>query len=102
MSRATRPPPSKSGRAPKREPGDDDDGYSPVEPIARGTLVALTAAVCIQTEKRVPEMGKKSRHLSRVAADLEMAFIVHRPKAETDRLCLDVAALAIRIFEQGD
>lgn len=69
----------------------------PLEPV---TLDALQATVFLQNHRRAP--GLKSRHLSRVATDLELAFIEKRPKKLTDRLCLDIAAMALRILEQGD
>jgi hypothetical protein len=60
----------------------------------------LRVALCLQNSH--PRHGLKSRHLSRIATDLELALIEKRPKDETDRLCLDVAATALRILEQGD
>jgi hypothetical protein len=86
-----RPAPRKSGRAPKRERSDVLDGL---------TLDALQAEVILQNHRR--RHGLKSRHLSRIATDLELALIEKRPKDVTDRLCLDVAACALRILEQGD
>ena len=97
----SRPSPRKSGRAPKREPHDS------VPPTALAsleelTLDALRAAVFLQDIRRTPDVGPKSRFLSQIATDLELALIERRPKELTDRLCLDVAATALRILEQGD
>jgi hypothetical protein len=94
MSR--RPPTRKSGRAPKSE------SYLPIEPIDPLTMQALEAAVYIQNVKGVPDVGTKAAHVSRLASDLELACVLKKPKDETDRLCLDVAALALRLLEQGD
>jgi hypothetical protein len=87
----SRPAPRKSGRAPKRDV---------IEPH---TLDALKAAVVLQNHRRGGHgHGLKSRHLSRIATDLELAFIEKRPRELTDQLCLDIAATALRILEQGD
>jgi hypothetical protein len=65
-------------------------------------LRALEATVHVQNLRRTPDVGPKSRYLSRIAADLELALIEKRPRELTDRLCLDVAATALRLLEQGD
>lgn len=96
MTRPSRVPPRKSGRAPKLE-------AAPIEPLEPLTLQALKAAVYIQNDQGPRATGKsKARHLSNAAADLELALILKKPKELTDRLCLDVAATALRILEQGD
>jgi hypothetical protein len=92
----SRPAPRKSCRAPKRE-RIDLELSEVLEPL---TIDGLKAAVYLQNRRR--HAGLKSRHLSRIATDLELAFIEKRPKDYTDRLCLDVAATALRILEQGD
>jgi hypothetical protein len=88
----------KSGRAPK--------GHGPIvvglEPL---THDALDAAVYLQNSRPPAGLGRRrprSRHLSRIASDLELAMIEKKPKEVTDRLCLDIAAMALRILEQGD
>jgi hypothetical protein len=83
---STRPAPRKSGRAPRRPP---------LEPE---TLDELHAALS-QSQRR---HGPRSRYLSRVAADLELAIIERRPQALIDSLCIEVAATALRIRQQGD
>lgn len=95
-SMTSRPAPRKSCRVPKRERIDTELG-AVLEPL---TIEGLKAAVYLQNHRR--HAGLKSRHLSRIATDLELAFIEKRPKDYTDRLCLDVAATALRILEQGD
>lgn len=87
-------PHRKSGRAPK---SDRLSGH-----IEQLTLDALDAAVYLQNAKGVPDIGRKSTHLSHTALDLELALIDKKGKDETDRLCLDIAATALRILEQGD
>ncbi len=89
---ASRPIPRKSGRAPKLP-----DLPEVLEPE---TLDALKAAVFLQNRRRAH--GLKSWRLSRMAADLELALIEKRPDDRIHRLCLDVAATALRILEQGD
>jgi len=89
----SRPAPRKSGRAPKQEPLDS---------LLQVTLDALLAAVFLQNLLGTPDVGPKSRFLSQIATDLELAIIERRPKELTDRLCLDIAATALRILEQGD
>jgi hypothetical protein len=84
----------RSGRAPK--------GERPIEGLEALTHEALDAAVFLQNHTPAPGKGPKSRHLSRIASDLELAMIEHKPKEQTDRLCLDIAATALRILEQGD
>jgi hypothetical protein len=84
----------KSGRVPK--------GERPIDGLEPLTHDALDAAVYLQNHRLTPGKSPKSRHLSRIATDLELAFIERKPKDETDRLCLDVAATALRILEQGD
>lgn len=95
-----RPAPRKSGRAPKREP--DEVTVTALDSLESVTLEALRAAVFLQNLHRTPDVGPKSRFLSQIATDLELALIERRPKELTDRLCLDVAATALRILEQGD
>jgi hypothetical protein len=94
----SRPAPRKSGRAPKRDQID----IELVEALEQLTVDALRSAVHAQNQRRGHGHGLKSRHLSRIATDLELALIEHKPKDVTDRLCLDVAACALRILEQGD
>lgn len=89
----SRPAPRKSGRAPKPEP---------LHSLEQVTLDALYAAVFLQNLRGTPDVGPKSRFLSQIATDLELALIERRPKDVTDRLCLDIAATALRILEQGD
>ena len=90
---SSRPAPRKSGRAPKQ---------GPLESLEQITLDALYAAVFLQNLRRTPDVGPKSRFLSQIATDLELAIIEKRPKELTDRMCLDIAATALRILEQGD
>jgi hypothetical protein len=40
--------------------------------------------------------------LSRTASDLEQAIILRAPPLEIERLCIECAALALRIRENGD
>ena len=92
-------PARKSGRVPK--------GERPIDGLEAITHDALDAAVFIQDHQRASRRGlefrgPKSRYLSRIATDLELAFIERKSKDETDRLCLHVAATALRILEQGD
>lgn len=98
---SSRPAPRKSGRAPKPEPLDSTPA-SALESLEAVTLDALCAAVFLQNLHRTPDVGPKSRFLSQIATDLELAIIERRPKELTDRLCLDIAATALRILEQGD
>lgn len=94
-------PPRRSGRAPRFEP--TDELFAPFDPPVPGEILrALEATVHVQNLRRTPDVGPKSRYLSRIAADLELAFIEKRPRELTDRLCLDVAATALRLLEQGD
>ncbi len=95
----SRPAPRKSGRAPKREQSEPPTALDSLELL---TLDALRAAVFLQNLKRTPELGPKSRYLSEGACDLELAIIEGQPKDVIDRLCLDIAATALRILEQGD
>jgi hypothetical protein len=83
----------KSGRVPK--------GERPIEGLEPLTHDALDAAVFIQN-RAGPTRKPKSRELGQIATDLELAIIDRKPKETTDRLCLNVAALALRILEQGD
>jgi hypothetical protein len=89
-----RPPRRQSGRAPK--------ALLPFRALEALTHNALDAAAYVQNTKGTPDVGPKSRYLSRIATDLELAIIERRPKDQTDRMCLDVAATALRILEQGD
>ena len=73
--------------------------WEPLDPL---TVDALQAMVFLQNERGVPDRGSKSQHLSRIVSDLELACVVKKPADEVERLCLDVAALALRILEQGD
>ena len=88
---SSRPAPRKSGRAPKRDALDS---------LLQVTLDRLCTVVTLQATKG--GYGLKSRHLSRVATDLELAFIERKGKDLTDRLCLDIAATALLILERGD
>jgi hypothetical protein len=83
----TRPAPRKSGRVPRSSPALELD-----------TLDALHAALS-QSPRR---HGPRSRHLSQLAADLELAIIERRSQALIDSLCIDVAATALRIRQHGD
>lgn len=91
----------KSRRPPRFEASDEF--FAPFEPPIPGeVLQALKVTVHVQNLRKVPDVGPKSRYLSRIAADLELAIIEKRPREQTDRLCLDVAATALRLLEQGD
>jgi hypothetical protein len=80
-----------------------DELFAPFEPpLADEVVHALKVTVHVQNLRAVPDVGPKSRFLSRIAADLELAIIEKRPRELTDRLCLDIAATALRILEQGD
>ncbi len=94
-----RPAPRKSGRAPKR---DDSEPPTALDSLERDTLEALRAAVFLQNMRKLPDVGPKSRHLSDCVCDLEMALIDKQPKEITDPMCIDIAALVLRIREQGD
>jgi hypothetical protein len=87
----TRPTPRESGRVPKPELGSV---------LAPSTLEALRAAVTRQNARR--GVGLKSRQLSHVASQLELALIEGRPFEQIARLCIDAAALSLRLLEQGD
>jgi hypothetical protein len=90
-----------SGHAPRFSASDEY--FAPFDPpIGDELLHALAVTVHVQNLRHVPDVGPKSRYLSRIAADLELALIEKRPKELIDRLCLDVAATALRILEQGD
>jgi hypothetical protein len=83
--------------------GATDELFSPFDPpLGEEVLHALKVTVHVQNLRNTPDVGPKSRFLSRIAADLELAFIEKRPREVTDRLCLDVAATALRLLEQGD
>jgi hypothetical protein len=90
-----------SGRAPRYS--GSDEFFAPFDPPIDGELLrALAVTVHVQNLRGTPDVGPKSRFLSRIAADLELALIERRPKEVIDRLCLDVAATALRLLEQGD
>jgi hypothetical protein len=93
----SRPAPRKSGRAPK-----SDRGAQLIGVLEPATLQALEAAVYLQNQRHVPDVGPKSRYLSEGACDLELAIIEGQPKHVIERLCIDIAATALRIREQGD
>ena len=94
-------PPRRSGRAPRFEPSDEI--FAPFDsPLSGETLRALEATVHVQNLRHTPDVGPKSRYLSRIVRDLELALIAKQPREVTDRLCLDVAATALRLLEQGD
>ena len=95
----SRPAPRKSGRAPKH---DDSLPVTALHSLEQITLDALYAAVYLQNLRGTPDTGPKSAFLSQIATDLELALIERRPRELTDRLCLDIAATALRILEQGD
>jgi hypothetical protein len=95
-----RPAPRKSGRAPKREP--DEVVATPLDSLERVTLDALLAAVFLQNLRSAPDTGTKSSCLAELASDLQLALLQKMPKDHTDRLCLDLAAMALRLLEQGD
>jgi hypothetical protein len=91
----------KSGRAPRF--AGSDEFFGPFDPPLTGEIMrALEITVHVQNLRHVPDVGPKSRYLSRIATDLELAIIERRPREQTDRLCLDIAATALRILEQGD
>jgi hypothetical protein len=92
-----RPAPRKSGRAPKREADELVEVLEPLEPV---TIKALETAVSRQNQRR--QHGLKSRRLSRIATHIELALIEKRPKDLIERLCIEAAATALRIKEQGD
>lgn len=80
-----------------------DEFFAPFDPPIPGeTLHALKITVHVQNLRHAPDVGPKSRYLTRIATDLELALIDKKSKQETDRLCLDIAATALRILEQGD
>jgi hypothetical protein len=80
-----------------------DELFAPFDPpLNEEILHALKVTVHVQNLRKVPDVGPKSRYLSRLAADLELAIIEKRPKELVERLCLDVAATALRLLEQGD
>jgi hypothetical protein len=80
-----------------------DEFFAPFDPPIPGEVLrALEITVHVQNLRHVPDIGPKSRYLARIATDLELALIEKKSKQETDRLCLDVAATALRILEQGD
>jgi hypothetical protein len=70
--------------------------------LQQETLSALLDHVTAQNKRVRDNDGSKARQLSDLCADLELSVVVKSPKVETGRLCLEVAALALRIFEQGD
>lgn len=89
----------------KRPPrfGASDEFFAPFDPpLPEEVLHALKVTVHVQNLRGTPDVGPKSRFLTRVATDLELAIIAHKPKDQIDRLCLDVAATALRIIEHGD
>ena len=101
MTDSTAPPRRRSGRAPRFE--STDEIFAPFDPPVPGEMMrALEATVHVQNLRRTPDVGPKSRYLSRIVRDLELAIIEKRPREVTDRLCLDIAATALRILEQGD
>jgi hypothetical protein len=101
MTMTDRAAPRRSGRAPRFGPANEF--FAPFDPPVPGEILrALEITVHTQNLRNTPDVGPKSRFLSRIAADLELALIERRPKEVTDRLCLDVAATALRILEQGD
>jgi hypothetical protein len=97
MTRPSRPPPRKSGRAPRMAAPAPD-----AQDASLPTFSRLSRAMQVQNARKVPDTGTKSRHLTRIATDLELAFIRRQPREVTDQLCLDIAATALRILEQGD
>jgi len=94
-------PHRRSGPAPRRS--STDELFDPFEPpLEEEVLEALRVTVHVQDLRNVPDVGPKSRYLSRIAGDLELAIIEKRPKELVDRLCLDVAATALRLLMHGD
>lgn len=90
-------------RRPPRESGPAPRGEGPsVAGLELETHHALDAAAFVQASKEGLHRRSRSARLSRLASDLELAIIEKRPPARTNRLCLDIAALALRILEQGD
>jgi hypothetical protein len=74
---------------------------APEEPgLSPATIAALQSRVVEQSRERLGR--SKSQRLSRVASDLEQAIILRAPQLEIDRLCVEVAALALRCRENGD
>ena len=105
------PAPRQSGPAPRFAEFDaTDEMFAPFEhrferqpgAMPGPILHALQVTMHVQNLRRTPDVGPKSRYLSRIAADLELACIEKRPRELTDRLCLDIAATALRLLEQGD
>jgi len=105
------PAPRESGRAPRIETRETtDELFEPLDPFTQPLsrqlpgpiLRALETTVHVQNLRGTPDVGPKSRYISRIAADLELALIEKRPRELTDRLCLDIAATALRLLEQGD
>lgn len=97
----TDPPARRSRRAPRF--AAIDEYFHPFDPPIPGEILhALEVSVHVQNLRHIPDVGPKSRYLSRIATDLELAIIERKSRQETDRLCLDVAATALRILEQGD
>jgi predicted lipid carrier protein YhbT len=66
------------------------------------TVEALLDQVFCQNSSEPEHAGSKARRLSDLCADLELSVIIKAPQSVTGRLCLEVAAQALRIFEQGD
>jgi hypothetical protein len=88
MSR--RPPPRKSGRAPRREA------------LQPGTVDALLGRVRSQNAREPLHAKSKARRLAKLCSDLEVSVIMHAAPHVTAELAIDVAAFAMRIYEQGD
>jgi hypothetical protein len=87
-----RPPPRKSGRAPRRE----------AAALALETLEALMHRMCEQNAAEPLHATSKAHRLVKLANDLEVSVICRAAPAVTAGLALDVAAFALRLFEQGD
>lgn len=99
MTRSSRPAPRESGRAPRR---DSSQPPSALDCLESDTLDALRAAVFLQNLQKTPDIGPKSRYLSQCACDIELAILDGKPKSVIDQLCVEAAAVCLRIREQGD
>lgn len=88
------PEPRESGPAP-RQP-------AAVHCLQAATVQALLEQVRTQDAREPLHAGSKVRRLANLCSDLEMAIVVNAPPDVRARLCLEVAAFALRIREQGD
>jgi hypothetical protein len=79
-----------------------ESGTAPRHCLQPETVDALLYRACQQDAREPLHAGSKARRLGNLCSDLEMSIVVHAPQAETQRLCVEVAAFALRIYEQGD